>query len=480
MKAVAQLDQDDDIEVAEDQAGAPAETMSRATDPAAELDLAQIRQRILKLALPSVAELLLATLFGMFDMMMVGGVGPAAIAAIGLTNQPVFLALAVFQALNVGTTAVVARSIGAKNTDDANEATRQTLVITLVLGLIMSATCVIFADPLIRLMGAEPDSLYWGVPYFQIVGAGLIFQTISMSLAAVLRGAGDTRTPMIYNIIANCVNIAFNALLINGYLGFPRLLVAGAAYATTLSRVVAAVLMLRVVYSGKFVIKLNGRGSFRPRWDLIGRIIRVGTPAALEQLLMRVGMMIFTRVVANLGTVVFAAHQVAINIVGLSFTPGQGFGMAATTLVGQSLGAKNPELAEKCGHETRRIGMYVASAMAVVFFFCGKWIAMAYSRDPGVIADAAMALKIIAIVQPAQSAQFILAGGLRGAGDTFWPLVSTLAGVVGVRVALALLFVNALHLGLMGAWLAMACDQLVRSLVITTRYRSGQWKHARV
>jgi len=465
---------DDELELAEIE-DRPA--VSTTTVPQ---DVQHIRQRILNLALPSLAELLLATLFGMFDMIMVGWIGPAAIAAIGLTNQPMFLGLAVFQALNVGTTAIVARSIGAGNVDEACDATRQTLVITLILGTMISAVGIVFAEPVMRFMGAEPDALAWGVPYFQIVSGGLVFQTVSMGISAVLRGAGDTRTPMIYNIIANCVNLVGNALLINGLLGFPRLLVAGAAWATTFSRFVAAILMLRVAYGGKYIIKLNIRDRFRPRWDLIGRIVKVGTPAALEQFLMRFGMIMFTRVVASLGTVVYAAHQVAINIVGLSFTPGQGFGMAATTLVGQSLGAKQPELAEQAGYETRRLGMYVASAMALVFFFFGRWIARLYTPNPQVIADAALALKVIAIVQPAQSTQFILAGGLRGAGDTFWPLVSTLVGVVVIRVALAYLFVNGMHLGLFGAWLAMACDQLARSLVISVRYRSGHWKHVRV
>ncbi|MGE5560465.1 MAG: MATE family efflux transporter [Chloroflexota bacterium] len=468
---------DDELELVEEQ---PNTAAAAATAPAVALDLGHIRQRILTLSLPSLAELLLATLFGMVDMMMVGGIGPAAIAAIGLTNQPMFLGLAIFMALNVGTTALVARSIGAKNVGDACEATRQTMAITLVLGTLVSAAGVIFAEPIIRAMGAEPDALYWGVPYLRIVAGGLIFQTISMSLSAVLRGAGDTKTPMVYNIIANFVNIIGNALLINGWLGAPRLLVAGAAWATSFSRFVGAVLMIRVVYSGKFIINLRHLERFRLRWDLVTRIVKVGTPAAIEQFLMRFGMIMFTRVVSSLGTVVFAAHQVAINIVGLSFTPGQAFGMAATTLVGQSLGAKNPDLAEKSGYETRRIGAYVACAMALVFFFGGRYIARLYTSDPQVTADTALALKIIAIVQPLQSTQFILAGGLRGAGDTFWPLVSTMAGVVVIRVVLAMLFVNVLHLGLMGAWMAMACDQFVRSLVITLRYRSGKWKHIKV
>jgi putative MATE family efflux protein len=213
---------------------------------------------------------------------------------------------------------------------------------------------------------------------------------------------------------------------------------------------------------------------------LIQRIIKVGAPAMLEQLVMRFGMVTYTRVVSGLGTMVYAAHQIGMNIVGLSFTPGMGFGMAATSLVGRSLGRKRPDWAETYGWQTRRIGTMVATFMGFVFFFGGGYLAALYTDDPDVIKNAATALKIIALVQPLQSTQFILAGALRGAGDTRWPLISTLVGVVFVRVALATLFVKVLNWGLMGAWLAMAIDQCTRSMFIYFRYRSGHWKTARV
>jgi putative MATE family efflux protein len=450
------------------------------TEQGQEISRTDLRKRVVALAGPSVVELVLSTLFGMVDMMMVGGVGPAAIAAVGMSNQPMFLGLAVFQALNVGTTAVVARSIGAKNIDDANEATRQTLIITLVLGALISVLGIVFAEPIIAFMGAEPDVLPIGTRYFQIVSGGLIFQAITMGLSAVLRGAGDTKTPMKLNLIANCANVFGNYVLINGALGFPHLFTAGAAWSTTISRLVAAVLMLRVVYSGKFVINLKRSQRFTLRWDLIGRIVKVGTPAAIEQFIMRFGMIAFTKVVAGLGTDVYAAHQIAINITSLSFTPGQAFGMAATTLIGQNLGAKRPDIAEAAGWETRRLGMYVACTMGAIFFLFGGWLGRLYSSAMTVVADVALALRVIAFVQPFQSTQFILAGGLRGAGDTKWPLISTTVGVAGVRVALAYLFVNGLHLGLLGAWLAMACDQTARTFVIYFRYRSGHWKKVAV
>ncbi len=446
-----------------------------------ELTIPQARKDVINLAWPSVVEQLLIQLFNMIDMMMVGGVGPAAIAAIGLTTQPLFLAMAAFMALNVGTTALVARFIGASDVAEANAAARQSLLIIGSLGGIATLVLYMFAEPFVLFMGAEADSLGYAVTYLRTISLGFIPQTIGMAVTAMLRGAGDSKTPMRYNIIANIVNVVGNAILINGLLGFPRWGVFGAALATSISRVVGMILALRAVsQSGNTVLHISIRDKFTPRPDLMKRVVKIGAPAMLEQVIMRFAMMSFTRVVSGLGTMVFAAHQIGMNIMGLSFSPGMGFGMAATSLVGRSLGGKRPDWAEIYGWQTRYIGTIIATAMGVVFFFGGGLIASLYTDDPAVIANASLALKVIALVQPLQSTQFILAGALRGAGDTRWPLISTFTGTVGVRLALAFLFVSVFNWGLLGAWAAMAIDQCTRSAFIYFRYRSGHWKATKV
>ncbi|MGE5652979.1 MAG: MATE family efflux transporter, partial [Bacillota bacterium] len=380
----------------------------------------------------------------------------------------------------VGTTALIARFIGAKQYDEANATLRQSLMISAAIGAITSILIFVFAEPLVLFMGAKPDALQYSVTYIRIICLGLVPQMLGMCVTAVLRGAGDTKTPMRYNIIANCVNVGGNYLLIMGHFGFPRWGVFGAGLATTLSRVVSCVLLMGVIFNGKAVLHVSLKDRFAPRWDLIGRIINVGIPAMGEQLVMRFGNILFTKTVAGLGTITYAAHQIANNIMNLSFTPGQGFSQAATSLVGRSLGQKRPEWAEQYGWQTRYIGTIVAGTMAAGFFFFGPSIARLYTSDPDVIAKAALALKVIAVVQFSQSTQVILAGALRGAGDTRWPLISTMIGVAGVRVILAMLFINVFHFGLIGAWLAMAIDQMTRSVVIVLRYRTGRWKTQRV
>lgn len=439
-----------------------------------------LTDKVATLAGPALVEMMLVSLVSMADMIMVGRLGPAAIASVGLTNQPMFFALAIFMALNVGTTAIVARAIGARDEKSACDAARQTFMITCLLGIAVSAIAFCSAPYILRFMNAEDDVLRVGVWYFKIVGLGLFFNTLAMAAGAVLRGAGDTKTPMKINMVANVINVVGNYALIYGKFGMPRLEVSGAALATTFSRFVAFVMFAVIIFGGKRIVKLNLRDRWIFDFAIIQRIFRIGTNAALEQFVLRGGQVAFARVVATLGTTTFAAHQIALNVLSLSFMPGQAFGMSATTLVGQSLGAKDPDLAERCGYEARRLGMFVAGFMAFLFFFFGPQIASLYSTDPEVIRRAAMALKIIALVQPAQSTQFILAGGLRGAGDTKWPLYSTFLGIWVGRVLLSTLFISVLGFGLLGAWVAMAVDQLGRSAFISHRFKHGRWKEIRV
>jgi putative MATE family efflux protein len=445
-----------------------------------ELTQQEARRQVIALAWPAVVEQLLVTLFGMVDMMMVGSVGPYAIAAIGLTNQPMLLALAAFQALNVGTTALVARFVGAEDISEANATIRQSLLVVFVLAGLASALVYIFAKPMVVFMGATGETLGYAVTYLRVISLGLLPQTVGMCVTAVLRGAGDTKTPMRFNIIANVFNVIGNFLLIAGRFGFPAWGVFGAAIATTVSRLIGCALSLYVVFSGRSLLHISLRDRFVPRWDLISRVVRVGFPSMLEQLLMRFGNIVFTKTVSGLGMATYAAHQIGMNIQSLSFTPGHGFGMAATSLVGRSLGEKRPDKAEKYGWQTRRIGQYVAVTMGLLFFFGGRQIASLYTDDPAVIGTAALVLKVSAFIQPFQSSQFILAGALRGAGDTRWPLISTFVGVAGIRALLAVLFVNVLRLGVVGAWYALLLDQFTRSLVVYYRYNSKRWQKAQV
>jgi putative MATE family efflux protein len=439
-----------------------------------------LRKRVMDLAGPALAEMFLVSAVGMADMMMVGRIGPTAITAVGLTNQPMMFLQAAFMALNVGTTALVARLVGARDIEKAGAAAKQTLAVALVLGLVMSGLAVGFSRQILRLMGAEPDVMEQGVAYFRVVGAGLVFNAMAMNMTGSLRGAGDTKSAMIVNVTANICNLIGNYVLINGVIGFPKWGVFGAGLSTTLSRIIAFILFYRILVSGTRRIKPKFLEPYALDWPLLRRAFSVGIPTALEQFVLRFGNLVFTAVVSGLGTVTFAAHQVGMSIMSLSFMPGMAFSVASTTLVGQALGARRPHDAQRNAEETRKLGMIFACGMGVVFFFFGRQLAWLYSPEEEVIVQTAFILKISALVQPAQSSQFIIAGALRGAGDAKWALYASAIGTWVGRVALALLFVRVFNLGLMGAWIAMGCDQVARSLIINIRFQTGHWKEREV
>ncbi|HOJ81974.1 MAG TPA: MATE family efflux transporter [Acetomicrobium flavidum] len=431
------------------------------------------------LALPSLLELMLATLFGMVDMIMVGNVSAASLAAVGISNQPMMLILAVFQALNVGTTVLVARFIGTGDRRSSGLVLRQTLILTAILGVLTSLIGFLFARRVVVFMGAKPEVIPLATSYFGIVALGSIFIAITMGITAALRGAGDTVSPMKYNILSNLINVFGNYILIYGKLGFPAMGVTGAALSTTISRGLGMMMAFYAVHRQGSIFSNFPLLRLKVDVGLVKRMLRIGLPSGLEQVALRTGQIEFARTAASLGTMVFAAHQIALNVVGLSFAPGQAFGIAATTLVGQSLGAGRPDVAERCGFETRRLGMIIAFSIALLFFFFGRQIADIYINDAEVTRMAAKALKIVAIMQPLQSTQFILAGALRGAGDTRWPLLSTMIGIWCIRVVFAKVFV-ALGFGLIGLWTAQLLDQLFRSIFIYKRYTSDRWKTIRV
>jgi len=432
---------------------------------------------MLRITWPAFIELVMSTLFGMIDMVMVGRLGPAAIAAVGLTNQPFMLLMAIFAAVNIGGTALVAWNVGANNLNKAKAVTRQIIIINLILGLFISILGVLAANSIARFMGAGPDTLKVARVYFQIVASGLIFQALMMGISACLRGAGQTRIPMAYNVGSNLLNVFGNYVLIYGKWGFPRWGVAGAAVSTTLARLIACLAALYFVYfSRRSELKIGFKDNYRVDWGIIKKIFAIGLPSAMEQFVLQSGLTLFAKIVSGLGTAGFAAHQIGLNISGLSFSPSMAFGVAATTLVGQSLGAKDTEKAERYARLVRKVAMVTACAMGLIFILFSHPLARLYTSDLVVAGMAGTVLKILALAQPGQSTQLTLAGALRGAGDTMYPLYASILGIWVFRVGATYLLVNWFGWGLTGAWIALVMDQYIRSVVIYLRFRSGKWK----
>jgi putative MATE family efflux protein len=425
----------------------------------------------LRLALPAAGEQMLNMMVGIVDTFLVGHIGAAALASVGLANQWVFMTNALFGAIAVGSTALIARSIGARDYDLANRTLRQSILIAAFIGVVATVLGLSLARPAVALMGAETESLALGTVYLRIVAAVFLPATLMFIANGVMRGAGDTRTPLKIMLVVNAINIVVAWSLINGAFGLPRLGVAGSALGAATARM-----------TGGF-LAVGGRGSLRltfttlrPDWEIIRRILRVGIPSGVEQLLFRFGQMSYARIVASLGTAAFAAHQVALNAESLSYMPGFGFAVAATTLVGQSLGAKDPDQAERNGYTAFTIGALLMGVMGVVFFLFPRPLVSFFTSDPEVIAQGIGPLRLVGLAQPALAATMIINGALRGAGDTRYPLYIVAGCIWGIRVPLAILFITVMGLGLQWAWVAMCADLFVRGVFAFLRYRGGKWK----
>jgi len=440
---------------------------------------AKIRQDVLRLALPATAEQLLSMMVGIVDTFLVGHLGAAPLAAVGLANQWVFMATTLFGAIATGTTALIARFVGAKDHAQADQVLRQSVLVGALIGLISTALGLSLARQAVLLLGAPADVIDFSTDYLRVVASIFFFSTLMFIGNASLRGAGDTRTPLYVMLVVNVINITVAWTAINGPFGLPKLGVVGSALGAATGRFVGGVLVIALLLRGRAGIRLRLAG-LRPDWNLIRRILHVGLPTGMEQLLFRTGHMVYARMLAELGTIAYAANQVAMNALSISFMPGFGFALAATTLVGQGLGAKDPEGAQQRGYTAYRLGASLMTVMGVALaLFPGQVIGF-FTNDAGVIATGSLPLRLVGLVQPLLAASMVFAGGLRGAGDTRYPMVITGISIWGLRVPLAYVLSLVLGWGLVGAWSAMALDFGLRGVLNFLRFRNGGWKTVKV
>ncbi|MDQ7793281.1 MAG: MATE family efflux transporter [bacterium] len=440
----------------------------------------QVRPGIVRLAWPVFAEMSLQTITQVVDLVMVGRLGAVAVAAVGLSFQPLWLATGVFMGLAAGTTAVVARSVGAGDPGPAGRAAHQSFLLAVALALLVGSAVLAGAATLLRLMGAEPAVVAAGSSYVRLLVPGMVALMCGQVVTGALRGAGDTRTPLKISALVNLLNIGGNWVLIFGHLGFPALGLAGAAVATSLARAGGLVLLLAACFRSNAAVPFPRRGFFRPEPATMARVVRVGLPAALERITNSLGMVLYARVVAGLGTVAFAAHAIALNVESLSYMPGIALSVAASALVGQELGARRPDRAIACGWECLRLALTVMGGMGLIFLLLPGPLVRLYTADPGIVTLGVIALRVVAFAQIPEATGFVLGGALRGAGDTLTVLRITLIGVWGVRLISAYLFVPVLGLGILGAWLAMSLDWLVRAAYLAAHFRAGRWREIEV
>ena len=434
-------------------------------------------KNIFQITLPAVFDLLAQTLIMALDMKMVSSLGPSAISSVGVGTAGMYALIPALIAVATGTTALLSRAYGADNKLDGKKAFAQSFFIAVPLGIILTIIFLIFSEQIINLVGNAKDmNLSDAILYQNMTVIGFPFLGVSIATFYAFRAMGENKIPMIGNTLALVLKIILNFLLVYLF----KWGIFGAALSTTLTRLFSAIFSIYLVFwSKKNWISLELK-DLKFDYFTSKRILKVGIPAAVEQLGLRIGMLIFEMMVISLGNLSYAAHKIALTAESISFNLGFAFSFAASALVGQELGKGSSQKALKNGYICTIIAMIVMSTFGLLFFIIPQFLVSLFTKDKDVIELATMALKIVSICQPFSGASMVLAGSLRGAGDTKSVLFITYLGIFLIRILITYLFLDVLNFGLAGAWIVMTIDLAIRSSLAFYIFRRGKWKYLQV
>lgn len=446
-------------------------------------------RQVLRLAWPCVLENMTVILISFIDAAMIGVLGPAATAAVGVNASPSWLLGGIVQALGVGGTALVARYIGAGQKDEADRVGGLAVRMALCLSVFLTALMLLAAPLVPRIMNADPAIYADATIYMRLLALGFIPHYTGMVTGALLRGAGNTKTPMIAGIMSNVLNVIFNFFLIYE----PRQIsvfslsvpvwgagmgVGGAALASAMATGLSGLFLIFSAMRKGAALSIN----WRTKWDgdVARRMLRIAYPAALERAAINLGQIAFARMVSTTGMAAFAAHNQSIQVESMGYMPANGFAVAATTLVGQNLGAGKIDEAWESGRRANFLCLVLLSFVGVLLFLFAPFLISLLTPDAEVRRIGTMLIRICAFEQPFNAISIVLSGALRGAGDTKVPFLYGLISMWGVRIVFAWVFGTVLGFGVAGLWWAMVADLGVRSLLLWFRFRSGGWVHTHI
>jgi putative MATE family efflux protein len=450
------------------------------------IDRAGLSREIWRLAVPAVLQQLFLTSHFFVDTKMIadyGGADPAPLAAMGVIGPLVWSVTVIATITSIGTTAIVARRIGAGRAGAATHATRVALLLALGTGVLVAAAGVCLRVPIVALFTSllPPDEggaavagmaeryLYWVFLLFPL-------RAVVVTLEAALRGAGESVLPFLGGVSSTAANIAGNFLWIFGSLGAPELGVEGAGLATGLAPLAELALIGGALALARSPRLRVGGGAPGPREKGIAReILRISAPALVGAVTFHAGFLVYQSAIFGLDPSAIAAHRVAITLQSLGFLPAAGFHAAAASLSGRLLGAGDRELAREAAQRNLRLGLLFVAPVSLGFLLAAGSLVGFIAEIPGTIAAAACCLRIGALEIPFLLATESLTGTLRGAGATRAPMRITAIGTWGVRVPLAWILAHGTPLGLAGIWVATVVDWIVRGALTAAAVRSGAW-----
>ncbi len=445
---------------------------------------------ILLLAWPVFIEQVLSTLVHSADTAMVGALGATATASVSISGTPMMLINGIVMSFGMGFTALIARMVGAQNYERANSLIRQALSTVLMLGIPLSLVCYFLSDDIPVWMGAEADVVALATGYNKIMAYAMIFRTLTMVMSAIYRGYGDTKTPMVINTSVNIANVIGNYLLINpthDVTLFGKTFtiwgagwgVNGAAASTAITIAIGAVVILTLTFVKPSRMQISFKDSFKLNPTDMQAVTKISLPLMAERFVMGVASVVIASTVASLGTIAVASNSLAGTIESFCFMPGFAFQSAATTLIGQSLGAERPDLGEKYVATCIKMASVLMRIGSTLMFIFSPQLMTLFTPDPQVIKTGSELVKLLALIQVPYMISMIHSGALRGAGDTKVPFYMTLFSMWCVRVLGATIFIRVLGLGIHWVIVAMNTDNVVRMFLFWKRYKTGEWKKLR-
>ncbi|MFQ5882980.1 MAG: MATE family efflux transporter [Candidatus Methylomirabilales bacterium] len=429
----------------------------------------QMRREVIRLALPVTVSNLLHRMVTAVDIFLVGGLGAPAVAAVGLGQLLVFIGMTVVWGVSTGTMVAVAQRWGAARRAEAGRIAVHGLLSTLVGALPLALTGIYLAREAASFLGATTAVQVLVEDYCLWVFLAFPATALVHVLTSTMHGAGDTRTPMWVILVMNLLHVSLAVVLIYGYGGLPALGVRGAAIAVASAEVLGVLLLWWQGWVRGYLAKGSwDTAFFRP-------IVQVGLPVAIDRMMWQAGQVVYSKILLLYGTAAFATHQLGVNIESLSFMPGLAIGVAAATVVGQSVGAGDFLRARLGMGEANRLGILFMGGMGVIFFLFPEALVHLFTADREVIRLGGIFLRIAAVSQIPLAVTLVLQGALRGAGDTRYILKVTILGIWGVRIPLAAAAAW-WGLGVAYVWWAFLLDWVARMVLLQWRCRSARWK----
>jgi putative MATE family efflux protein len=434
-----------------------------------------IPKTLFKLSWPIMVGNTMQVLYNLADTFWVGKLGADSVAAISVGFPLVFLLISIGGGMTVAGTTLVAQYTGSDNKEMADHVAGQIFTLVVFLSLVFGTTGFIFDRTILGWIGAPANIMEDAVAYLDIIFAGVAFMFIFFVFTALLRGVGDTKTPMKMMVFSTIFNIILDPFLILGWGFFPQLGVRGAAIATVLSRALAGLYGIYILFEGKKGIKLYAKNLI-PDLETQKRIIKLGTPSAAEQSIIALGMTILMSIVSTFGTLAVAAYGIGNRILSVVMMPMRGLSMATTTMVGQTMGADDADRAEKIAWTAVGLTFGLMTALILITQFFPAQIISVFNDNPEVVKIGVAFLKIVGLSFGFLGVRIVIGGSFRGAGNTVAAMVLALVALWGFRVPIASLLSGYFQMGTTGIWWGMFMSNLLSAIIAVIWFKKGSWK----